>query len=167
MINFPTTVSNSKIDVLYLDSRYPARLGLHPGIDINGVNGGDTDLGMPFRAITDGEVVYAVDTAPTGTWGGLIVVHHPQLGIWSRYGHHNPGSRRVKVGDKVTAGTTLAGIGKGKNNAFAAHLHFDIFTLRPSSWTYWVMSNINDVVRFFVDPIAFFRINKVQIPSIF
>lgn len=49
--------------------------GYHPGVDVNGLKGGNTDFGMPFRASCNGVVVYEIRTnAKNGGWGNIIIV---------------------------------------------------------------------------------------------
>lgn len=157
-------VSKAKIDVRFLDPHYPRTLGLHTGLDINGVGGGDTDLGMPFVSIYEGEVVYSTDSAPSGAWGGLIVVWHPGLNVWTRYAHHKRGTCKVKVGDLVKEGQELAGIGKGRNNIFMAHLHFDVIYKKPSQWTDWPGLNRERLLSTYMDPILLFKKWNVKLP---
>jgi hypothetical protein len=49
--------------------------GWHPGVDVNGLKGGNTDFGMPFKASCNGTVVYEWRgwTSNHG-WGNLIMV---------------------------------------------------------------------------------------------
>lgn len=163
-------INQYKIDVLFADSSYPKAFGIHTGLDFNGVGGGNTDLNLPFMAIADGTVVYAEDVAP-GAWGGLIVVHHPHLNIWSRYGHHVPRSRKVSVGQKVSAGTVLAGFGRGAGGAYFAHLHFDIMKEIPvvagkQRWWNWPQYNVDELERFYLSPITVFQKFNVSLPRI-
>ena len=49
--------------------------GFHPGVDVNGLNGGNSDFGYAFRSSCDGTVIYEVRTdAKNGGWGNLIIV---------------------------------------------------------------------------------------------
>lgn len=49
--------------------------GYHPGVDINGLKGGNTDFGMPFKASCDGTVIYEVRTwSKNNGWGNIIIV---------------------------------------------------------------------------------------------
>lgn len=49
--------------------------GYHPGVDVNGLGGGNTDIGMPFKASCNGKVVYTYDgTGPNGGWGKVVMV---------------------------------------------------------------------------------------------
>lgn len=49
--------------------------GFHPGLDINGLGGGNTDLGVAFKAECDGVVVWEERTwFKNGGWGNLIMV---------------------------------------------------------------------------------------------
>jgi len=49
--------------------------GWHPGVDVNGLKGGNTDFGMPFRSSCDGVVVYEKRTwFKNGGWGNVIII---------------------------------------------------------------------------------------------
>ena len=48
--------------------------GFHPGVDVNGLGGKNTDFGMPFRASCNGTVIYEVRTwFKNSGWGNIIV----------------------------------------------------------------------------------------------
>lgn len=94
---------------------------VHPAIDLNAVTGGDTDYGNRVRAIAEG-VVVAAGQYPS--WGGIVLIHHPELGVWSQSAHLI--NIRVKAGDHVHLGDIIGQIGKGANEQFWAHLHFEI-----------------------------------------
>lgn len=165
-------ISAWKIDTCHGDSLYPMKWAkYHPGLDINIVTGGNTDFNKPYLAVADGIVVFVSDHGG-GAWGGLVVVWHPQLGFFSRYGHHKPGSAKVKAGDFVKGGeTVLAHVGRGENNAYTAHLHMDFITkLPPRSrsgriwWAYW---NGNDLAAFksmYLDPAKVYAQYNSRIP---
>ena len=48
--------------------------GYHPGVDVNSIQGGNSDFGAPIYALKDGEVIYEYRTwfANKG-WGNIIV----------------------------------------------------------------------------------------------
>lgn len=49
--------------------------GWHPGVDVNGLKGGNTDFGMPFKSSCDGVVVYEKRTwFKNGGWGNVIII---------------------------------------------------------------------------------------------
>ena len=107
-----------------------------------------------------GEVVFVSDHAG-GAWGGLIVTWHPQLKLYSRDGHHLPGSARVKIGDRVIGGETiLACVGRGENNAYTAHHHGDWIKETPPPsrsgrpwWAFWPNNDLAAFKRYYVDPV--------------
>lgn len=49
--------------------------GYHPGVDVNGLGGGNTDVGMPFKASCDGTVIYEWRgwTSNHG-WGNICII---------------------------------------------------------------------------------------------
>jgi hypothetical protein len=54
-------------------------------------------------------------------------------------------------------------MGKGPNNAYACHLHFDVFQVKPPSWGFWnggaksSNSRAVQVNHYFMPPRAFFQ----------
>lgn len=49
--------------------------GYHPGVDVNGLLGGNSDLGMVFKSSCDGTVIYEWrGWTKNGGWGNLIMV---------------------------------------------------------------------------------------------
>lgn len=49
--------------------------GYHPGVDVNGLGGGNTDFGWAFKSSCDGTVIYEKRTwLKNGGWGNLIIV---------------------------------------------------------------------------------------------
>jgi murein DD-endopeptidase MepM/ murein hydrolase activator NlpD len=168
---FPTKpISKFKIDTVFADSAYDEeRYGVHTGWDINGVGGGNTDLGVPFQTVAAGKVVYVSDDAG-GSWGGLIVVEHETC--WTRYGHHRPGSARVHLGQRLKADQTIGEFGRGAGNKMFAHLHFDVLKKLPPRtrvrrlpwWAIWPMYDLDMLEEYFQDPREFFQKRGVFTP---
>jgi len=53
--------------------------GYHPGVDVNGLGGGNTDFGMPFKSSCDGVVIHETRTwFKNGGWGNLIVIEEKE-----------------------------------------------------------------------------------------
>ena len=49
--------------------------GFHPGVDVNGLKGGNTDFGMPFKASCNGTVIFEERTwFKNHGWGNLLMV---------------------------------------------------------------------------------------------
>lgn len=49
--------------------------GYHPGVDVNGLGGGNTDFGMPFKSSCDGKVVLEKRTwFKNRGWGNLVII---------------------------------------------------------------------------------------------
>lgn len=80
-------------------------------------------------AVADGEVVAVQDFvdgfSDTYTAGNYVRIKH-ESGVYSRYLHLVKGSVKVKVGQKVKAGTTL-GMEGNTGYSYGTHLHFDVF----------------------------------------
>lgn len=89
--------------------------------------------GQPILAAGEGMVVMAVDGVPDNApnkpnsllaVGNCIVIQH-KSDEFSVYAHLQPGSLRVKVGERVTAGQTL-GLCGNSGNSTEPHLHFHL-----------------------------------------
>lgn len=53
--------------------------GYHPGVDVNGLGGGNTDLGMAFKASCDGTVIFEERTwLKNGGWGNIVIVEEAE-----------------------------------------------------------------------------------------
>lgn len=80
-------------------------------------------------AVADGEVVTVQDFVDgfndTYTAGNYVRIKH-ESGVYSRYLHLVKGSVKVKVGQKVKAGTVLGTEGN-TGYSYGTHLHFDVF----------------------------------------
>ena len=49
--------------------------GWHPGVDVNGLGGGNTDFGMPFKSSCDGVVIFEERTwFKNGGWGNIVMI---------------------------------------------------------------------------------------------
>lgn len=97
-----------------LTSGYGMRWGsLHAGVDIANA------IGTPILSVMDGTVI---DSGPASGYGNWIRIKHDD-GSMSVYGHME--TLDVKVGDRVSAGQKIAGMG---NRGFSTgpHLHFEI-----------------------------------------
>lgn len=145
---------------------FPAVKGYwHTGTDYNGPGAGNADQGNGCYAVASGKIVFVGQGG--GTWGNLVVVEFVYKGrtYWARYGHvqfsGNGPARSPRVGQAVQAGELLAYIGRGGpyNNAFFAHLHFDILHTRPPSWGWWPAryAGQSTVTRYALDPDTFLR----------
>jgi murein DD-endopeptidase MepM/ murein hydrolase activator NlpD len=133
----------------------------HPGEDWNGLGGGDTDLGEPVYAVAHGRVVASNYYVPS--WGNIVLIEH-QLPdgrhVWSQYAHLR--DRLVAVGDVVSRGQQIGSIGKGDQDRWPAHLHFEIRTqdVPPDAWfpnvrdANWVRANYTNPSAFIASNLA-------------
>lgn len=123
-------------------------LGIHPGIDLNGTGGGNTDLAQPVYAIAKGTVEVAKNFGKP--WGHVVSIKHKYLLngkayiCYSVYAHLE--GLKVKKGDCINKRTLIGEIGTG-GGSYPAHLHLEI---RKSSMAnfeadYWPSSNSKDI----------------------
>ena len=87
----------------------------HGGIDIG------APIGTPIVAVADGVVLYAGPASGYGHW--VVILHNN--GLMSIYGHMYGNQINVSVGDHVTAGQQIAGVGSD-GEATGPHLHFGV-----------------------------------------
>jgi murein DD-endopeptidase MepM/ murein hydrolase activator NlpD len=106
------------------------RGGRHSGADLNGIGGGDSDLGDPVRAAGVGRVMYAGEPSPG--WGNVVILAHrvrpgvgagPERVIQTVYAH----LERIDVarGQVVRRGEQLGTVGTA-GGRLEAHLHFEV-----------------------------------------
>lgn len=129
-------VGNSRISS-YFGYRGSAATG---GVGTANHNGYDIAAAhnLPVVAAEAGQVIKVVNACPHdypktvknkcncgGGYGNYIMISHG--GIVTLYGHVATGSIKVKVGDTVTRGQTIAGVGScGWSTGY--HLHFSVIT---------------------------------------
>jgi len=104
------------------------RVERHLGDDLNGIGGGNSDLGDAVYAAGAGRVVYAGSPGPG--WGKMILIAHrlpdgDELGpvVQTMYAHLD--SIRVQSGQKVQRGDKIGSVGTAEG-AYLAHLHFEV-----------------------------------------
>jgi len=140
------------------EEEYYQRFGAwHTGEDWNGLQGGDSDLGQPVHAVAHGQVVASDYFTPS--WGNIVLVEHVLPGgeqVWSQYAHLR--ERRVAVGDGLTRGQPLGSIGKGHQDRYPAHLHFEIRRreLPPSAWGF----SREQVLAWYAHPTEFIKAHR-------
>ncbi len=106
----------------------PFRIERHLGDDLNGIGGGNSDLGDAVYSAGAGRVVYAGSPGPG--WGKMILIAHrlpdgDELGpvVQTMYAHLE--SIRVQTGQKVQRGDKIGTVGTAEG-AYLAHLHFEV-----------------------------------------
>ncbi len=90
----------------------------NPALGIKGIDIGSS-FGAPVRSAASGKVVYA-GKGVTG-YPGLVIIRH-NTDYMSAYANNS--DIRVRMGEQVAAGQTIAGMGQGRNGKPA--LHFEI-----------------------------------------
>lgn len=96
--------------------------------------------GATVSSASTGTVVSVLDGLPDATpgafptdlksdaeYGGNQVVVRLRAGVYALYGHLQPGSLRVRVGDRVRVGQPLGLLGNSGNST-GAHLHFQLMS---------------------------------------
>ncbi|HHY10014.1 MAG TPA: M23 family metallopeptidase [Firmicutes bacterium] len=136
----------------------------HPGEDWNIPKAGDGDLGEPVYSVANGEVVFSGwNTA----LGNVILIKHALSEnefVWSQYAHLD--RRDVATGDLVYRRQMIGTVGKGPNNRFSAHLHFEMRKedLPANAWPRtngqaWPQAK---VTQFWLHPTKFIWENRPQ-----
>jgi murein DD-endopeptidase MepM/ murein hydrolase activator NlpD len=150
-----------KIDTVLVDPDYFDSLGFwHPGEDWNGRGGGDTDLGDPIYAISNGKVV---DFGHYRVWGNIVLLEHTLpdgTQVWSQYAHLDKIMINQK-GQEIQRGRQIGTMGKGDNNRYIAHLHFEIRRkkLSISNWSPLVKDR-SAVLANYHDPSKFIKSHR-------
>ena len=106
----------------YISSNYGWRFNntdFHTGIDITG----SSVYGKPIAAASSGKVVYVQTSYTAGKGYGIHLIIDHGGGVSTLYGHCS--SIKVKVGDYVTRGQTIAYIGS-TGWSTGPHLHFEV-----------------------------------------
>lgn len=98
---------------------------LHEGIDISG-----TGYNSPIYAALDGTVTSASFGGDCGSSAGNCIIIDHGNGYYTLYGHIANGSIYVSVGQQVTRGQKIAGMGS-TGFSTGVHLHFGIYNGYP------------------------------------
>jgi hypothetical protein len=114
------------------------KYGLHPGEDWNGAGAGNADAGQPVVAVAAGRVVFAAAVEPAG--GVVVIQHlfyenHRKRRIRSVYKHLD--ALRVTAGQTVARRQPIGSIGRGSDDRYLAHLHFELRWDESLAPTYW------------------------------
>lgn len=102
---------------------------IHEGVDISG-----TGYNSPVYAALDGTVVSAQWEGLCGWGGGYCIVLQHDNGYSTLYAHLAQGSFKVSVGDRVSRGQVIAGMGS-TGNSTGVHLHFGLWQGLPARGT--------------------------------
>ena len=102
---------------------------LHDGVDIAGCGYGSNVFAAMDGTIVESKRTYGSFAGGYGTNGEYITIDHHN-GYYTMYAHLCPGCRYVKVGDTVSKGQIIAGMGQ-TGWATGVHLHFSIWRGYP------------------------------------
>ncbi len=157
-----------KIDSTLVDPAYFKSFGVwHPGEDWNGRGGGDTDLGDPIYAISNGTVAGFGYYPPS--WGNIVLLEHALpdgTRVWSQYAHLDQ-IMVSEIGQKVRRGQQIGTMGKGAKTdkyprgRWIAHLHFEIRGKRLpiGNWTPMV-NNKKEVLANYINPTPYIQARR-------
>jgi murein DD-endopeptidase MepM/ murein hydrolase activator NlpD len=134
----------------------------HPGEDWNIPGVGNGDQGERVYSVANGEVVFSDwNTA----LGHVVLIKHAISAedfVWSQYAHLD--ERWVSQGQRVSRRQPIGTVGRGPNNRFAAHLHFEMRKedLPANAWprsngTAWSRSKVTD---YWLHPTSFINQNR-------
>lgn len=136
----------------------------HPGEDWNIPGAGNGDLGEPIFAVANGEVVFS---GWNSALGNVILIKHAlssQEFVWSQYAHLD--QRFVSRGEIVGRRQIIGTVGRGPENRFAAHLHFELRRedLPANAWPRtngkaWPSHRVKD---YWLNPSTFIKQNRPQ-----
>lgn len=109
----------------------------HKGVDYM------ADRYTPIYAIADGVVIESAESS--NGWGVYVKIAHNINGttVTSLYAHMSYGTRRVTVGQTVTAGQLIGQVGD-TGRAYGTHLHLEIYV--SGSWVNaesWLQANVS------------------------
>jgi murein DD-endopeptidase MepM/ murein hydrolase activator NlpD len=101
----------------------------HPMIHFHAAEDYKRPAGTPVYAMADGRISFS---GTAGGYGWLIIVDHPQVNLYSLYGHLSPSRWKLEEGMDVKKGGLIAYLGNPDENGGSAknplepHLHFGI-----------------------------------------
>lgn len=134
----------------------------HPGEDWNIPGAGNGDWGEPVYAVANGKVVFS---GWNSALGNVVLIKHSLSRnefVWSQYAHLD--QRHVATGETVWRRQQLGTVGRGPNNRFSAHLHFELRKkdLSANAWPRtdgqaWAREKILD---YWLNPTVFIHQNR-------
>ncbi len=157
-----------KVDTTLADPNYFKIFhAWHTGEDWNGRGGGDTDLGDPVYAASNGRVLDFGYFTPA--WVNFILLEHTlpdDKKVWTQYAHLDKILVKKK-GQVITRGEQIGTIGKGARTPkkprgrWIAHLHFEIRRklLPIDNWQPMVRNKMQ-VLTHYYHPTAFINQNR-------
>jgi peptidoglycan LD-endopeptidase LytH len=120
-------------DVSNVVNGFAGKRTVHVGIDLGG------PVGTPICSFWDGHIHSVGYNPDLGDYGHVIVVHYPQLPsgchVYALYGHLDASVLRWKVGDPVSRGQVLGGLGNVHENGgwLVPHVHFQLGMTEPET----------------------------------
>ena len=99
----------------------------HPERQFHAAEDYKRPAGTPVYAMADGIISFS---GTAGGYGWLILIDHPQVNLYSLYGHLSPSRWKLKAGTDVERGDLIAYLGDSDENGGSkeqpldTHLHF-------------------------------------------
>lgn len=113
-----------------ISSHYGWRWGtLHDGTDIAGCGYGSNIFAAQDGVVVESKKKTGYYAGGYGDNGEYIIIDH-ENGYYTLYAHMCPGCRYVKVGDRVTKGQAIGGMGR-TGAATGVHLHYSMWQGYP------------------------------------
>jgi GH25 family lysozyme M1 (1,4-beta-N-acetylmuramidase) len=129
----------------------------HTGEDWNGTGMGNSDLGDPVYAVANG-IVKTVDYYQP-SWGNVVLIEHKMPNgdkVWSQYAHLR--DVHVREDEEIERGHQIGTIGRGHDDKWWAHLHFEI-RRQDLAANAWNMTKQQVLDRYY-HPSEFIRANR-------
>lgn len=97
--------------------------------------------GTPIYSIADGVVVASTESGPG--WGVYVKIAHNIGGqsVTTLYAHMGYGTRRVSVGERVSAGQIIGQV-SDTGRAYGTHLHLEIVVNGAYQFESWLAANV-------------------------
>ncbi len=134
----------------------------HPGEDWNMDGSPMADLGQPVYSIANGIVLFS---GWNSAQGNIVMIEHrfpDGVPVWSQYAHLE--ERWVSAGEIVDRRQQIGTVGRGPNNRFSPHLHFEIRRkyLPQNGWprTNGQAWNQSQVYEYYLHPSDFINSNR-------
>ena len=129
---FPVSGCDWELYLGWLGKGRPNAYGYHVGIDVY------APRGVPIVSASHGRVValrrFDAERSEDDYWGNMVAIADDQGHVFNYcHMHHLPDE--LAVGVDIARGQHLGGVGRSgfESMPFGAHLHFEVYTVRPGT----------------------------------